>query len=121
MRFNPFLALVSVAVTVSALPSNLLVQQEAFPLDRWHTIAESGDTVPTPFPISYDDEGNVIIHLEEQNMIDEAMFDDWKNLVVSSHNKFRTRYGAPNLSWSDALYPDTLKWAQQCKFQHRLV
>ena len=25
------------------------------------------------------------------------------------------------MTWSDALYPATLQWANACKFQHRLV
>ncbi|KXN82228.1 Cell wall protein PRY3 [Leucoagaricus sp. SymC.cos] len=46
------------------------------------------------------------------------MVADWKTEVVRQHNAYRAHYGAPSLSWSDALYPGTQQWANQCKFQH---
>ena len=65
--------------------------------------------------------GESSANLIERRDVHEDVSDDWKNQVVNSHNKFRAQYGAPNLAWSDALYPGTQQWAQQCKFQHRLV
>ncbi|KAF8885325.1 CAP domain-containing protein [Infundibulicybe gibba] len=49
---------------------------------------------------------------------DVAILEDWKNEVVKQHNAYRAHYGAASLTWSDALYPGTQQWAQQCKFQH---
>ncbi|KIJ49947.1 hypothetical protein M422DRAFT_65847 [Sphaerobolus stellatus SS14] len=46
------------------------------------------------------------------------MFADWKTDVVKGHNAYRAHYSAPALTWSDALYPGTQQWANQCKFQH---
>ncbi|KAF8893866.1 CAP domain-containing protein [Infundibulicybe gibba] len=40
---------------------------------------------------------------------DVATLDDWKN---------ESPLWAAPLTWSDALYPGTQQWAQQCKFQH---
>ncbi|MFI6960077.1 CAP family protein [Nocardia sp. NPDC050408] len=42
----------------------------------------------------------------------------FKNEVLTAHNKVRAQYGAPPLTWSDALYPGTLQWASTYKFQH---
>ncbi|KAF9159884.1 hypothetical protein DFQ26_006095, partial [Actinomortierella ambigua] len=42
----------------------------------------------------------------------------FKNDVLTQHNKARAMYGAEPLTWSDALYPETLQWANTCKFQH---
>ena len=44
---------------------------------------------------------------------------DWKSDVINAHNTARAHYGAGKVTWSDALYPGTLQWAKQCKFQHR--
>lgn len=49
---------------------------------------------------------------------DAATLEDFKTAVVRQHNEYRAKYGAGKLTWSDALYGDTLKWANQCKFQH---
>ncbi|KAI0338826.1 PR-1-like protein [Trametopsis cervina] len=49
---------------------------------------------------------------------DESSLDDFQTQVVNTHNQYRSQYGAPNLSWSDSLYPATLQWAQQCNFKH---
>ncbi|KAF9125933.1 hypothetical protein BG015_004802 [Linnemannia schmuckeri] len=43
---------------------------------------------------------------------------DFKNEVLTQHNRYRAQYGARPLTWSDALYPGTLQWASQCRFQH---
>lgn len=53
------------------------------------------------------------------NSDDEPMILDWKSDVVNTHNNARAHYGAGKMTWSDALYPDTLKWAKQCQFKHR--
>ncbi|KAF8888247.1 CAP domain-containing protein [Infundibulicybe gibba] len=45
-------------------------------------------------------------------------FDTWKLRTVMQHNYYRTRYGANQLVWSDALYPATQQWANQCQFRH---
>ncbi|WP_328388569.1 CAP domain-containing protein [Nocardia sp. NBC_00416] len=37
---------------------------------------------------------------------------------MAEHNQARAQYGARPLTWSDSLYPATLEWATQCKFQH---
>ncbi|KAI0804781.1 PR-1 protein [Irpex lacteus] len=123
-KFTSILAVVSAALAVSAMPSVFLVQEEydAVSLDQPNlsTLPESGEIVSTPVSFIPDDTtGDYFTYrLDEDGDMTEEMFDDWKNLVVSSHNKFRAKYGAPNLSWSDALYPGTQQWAQQCKFQH---
>jgi len=52
------------------------------------------------------------------NSDDEPMILDWKSDVVNTHNNARAHYGAGKMTWSDALYPDTLKWAKQCQFKH---
>jgi len=118
MRFNSILAIIPAALAVSAIPSSLLVQQDELSLDQFVGLPESGRIVSTPLAFNSDDDDSFVFYLDDNDEIDESLFDDWKNQVVNSHNKFRARYGAPNLSWSDALYPGTLQWAQQCKFQH---
>ncbi len=124
-KFASILAVVSAALAVSAMPSVFLVQEQydAVSLDQPNlsTLPESGEIVSTPVSFIPDDTtGDYFTYrLDEDGDMTEEMFDDWKNLVVNSHNKFRAKYGAPNLSWSDALYPGTQQWAQQCKFQHR--
>ncbi|KAI0703483.1 CAP domain-containing protein [Cytidiella melzeri] len=117
MRFTSILAIVSTVVVVSAVPSSLFVQDEGLALEYFNNLPESGKIVSTPI-FNGEDEDAFTFYLDGDDEMNEAMFDDWKNLVVNSHNKFRSHYGAPNLSWSDALYPGTLQWAQQCKFQH---
>ncbi|KAF9536282.1 hypothetical protein EC957_011707 [Mortierella hygrophila] len=43
---------------------------------------------------------------------------DFKNDVLTQHNTNRKMFGAEPLTWSDALYPATLQWANTCRFQH---
>ena len=122
MRLPSILAFVSAALAVSAMPSRFLVQQEGVDtLDQYSTLPEAGAVVSTPIAFSDEEDSEFFVYLDENGDMHESMFDDWKNLVVNSHNKFRAQYGAPNLAWSDALYPGTQQWAQQCNFQHRLV
>ncbi|KAG0254795.1 hypothetical protein DFQ27_006613 [Actinomortierella ambigua] len=42
----------------------------------------------------------------------------FKNDVLTQHNNARAMYGAEPLTWSDALYPATLRWANSCRFRH---
>jgi hypothetical protein len=49
---------------------------------------------------------------------DDVML-DWKTDVINAHNDARAHHGAGKVDWSDDLYPETLQWASQCKFQHR--
>jgi hypothetical protein len=72
---------------------------------------ESGQIVSTPLEF-YDG-------LEMFDLEDPTAFADWKAVVVGEHNRYRARYGAGPVTWSDALYPGTNQWARQCKFQHR--
>lgn len=118
MRASILLATVTMALTAAAMPSNLVVQQEGFVSEAFVTLPESGQVVSTPLAFDAEEEEFEFFFAEDGQM-DESMFEDWKALVVNSHNRFRSRYGAPNLAWSDALYPGTVQWAEQCKFQHR--
>ncbi|KIM40397.1 hypothetical protein M413DRAFT_73815, partial [Hebeloma cylindrosporum] len=43
----------------------------------------------------------------------------WSDQVVTSHNKYRTQYGASPVTWNSALYSSTLSYGQSCKFSHR--
>jgi hypothetical protein len=61
--------------------------------------------------------GEDVVFYDESD--DEPMTLDWKSDVINTHNNARAHYGAGKVTWSDALYPDTLKWAQQCQFKHR--
>lgn len=120
MRITSLLAVVSAALTVSAirLPfGDNYAQQETFTAAETSTLPESGSLVSTP--LAFNAEGEDDFFVFEGGEMSEAMFDDWKTTVVNSHNKFRAKYGAPNLSWSDSLYGGTQQWASQCKFQHR--
>ncbi|KAF9428699.1 hypothetical protein BGZ94_001396 [Podila epigama] len=47
----------------------------------------------------------------------DAPTDAFKNEVLSQHNTYRAQYGAGPLTWSDALFPDTLQWANTCTYQ----
>ncbi|PFH46572.1 hypothetical protein AMATHDRAFT_77606 [Amanita thiersii Skay4041] len=38
--------------------------------------------------------------------------------VLAGHNRARAKYGARPLTWNSNLYPGTVQWAKQCKFQH---
>jgi len=73
-------------------------------------IPESGRMVSTPLEFYAD--------LDSFDLSDPSAFADWKTTVVSEHNRYRARYGAGPVTWSDALYPGTNQWATQCKFQH---
>ncbi|KAI0086018.1 CAP domain-containing protein [Irpex rosettiformis] len=118
MQWSSILTVVSAALAASAMPSSFLVQEKGDALHRETVLSQFGEIVSTPVASSDEGDGEFFVYLDEDSGVDESMFDDWKNLVVNSHNKFRSKYGAPNLSWSDALYPGTQQWAKQCKFQH---
>lgn len=52
----------------------------------------------------------------------EADFEAFKQDVVNSHNSARSGFGpAPQVTWSDELYPDTHAYASECRFEHRCV
>ncbi|KAL0947685.1 hypothetical protein HGRIS_013773 [Hohenbuehelia grisea] len=75
-------------------------------------LPESGQIVFAPMEVNGDE------YLGGDESVNAALFEEWKNQVVREHNAYRSHYGAASLTWSDALYPGTLQWAQQCKFQH---
>ncbi|KAL0070396.1 hypothetical protein AAF712_002227 [Marasmius tenuissimus] len=119
MRFQvSVLTAVAFATLVPAL--NLpqwTVSSDSTALDVEYNPAlpESGQIVD--IPVVFGDE-QFEFAIEDDTEMDSAMFEDWKQSVVRQHNEYRAKYGAAGLSWSDALYGDTLKYAQQCKFQH---
>ncbi|KAK1229324.1 hypothetical protein PQX77_007613 [Marasmius sp. AFHP31] len=119
MRFQvSVLTAVAFATLVPAL--NLpqwTVSSDSTALDVEYNPAlpESGQIVD--IPVAFGDE-ELEFAIEDDAEMDSAMFEDWKQSVVRQHNEYRAKYGAAGLSWSDALYGDTLKYAQQCKFQH---
>ena len=115
MRFTTLLTTISLALASTALPSSLFVQDEH---SIASTIPEAGELLSVPLAFG-DDEFAVYEALGDGGNVDAAIFDDWKNQVVNQHNAYRRKYGAPNLSWSDALHSGTQQWASQCKFQHR--
>lgn len=114
MRFSTLLATISLALASTALPSSLFVQDEY----SITPMPEAGELLSVPLAFG-EDEFAVYETLADGGNVDAAIFDDWKNQVVNQHNAYRRKYGAPNLSWSDALYSGTQQWASQCKFQHR--
>ena len=83
------------------------------------TLPESGQIVFTP--LEFGDDGSFDYESFEGDNVSSAIIEDWKALVVRTHNEYRRKYGAGPVSWSDALYPGTAQWAGQCKFQHRYV
>ncbi|ESK83742.1 PR-1 protein [Moniliophthora roreri MCA 2997] len=118
MRFqSSFVAAVALAIVspALALPSQWAFDAESVDLEAYSfsELPESGQIVSTP--LLFDEAGEFF---DGDMEIDSALFEDWKQQVVRQHNEYRARYGAPNLSWSDALYPDTARYAGQCKFQH---
>ncbi|KAL0577677.1 hypothetical protein V5O48_004325 [Marasmius crinis-equi] len=120
MRFQiSVLTAVTFALLVPAL--NLpqwTVSSESTDLDVDYNpeLPASGQIVDIPISLGDDEEFEFVVDVDGD--MDSAVFEDWKQSVVRQHNEYRSRYGAPGLTWSDALYPDTLKYAQQCKFQH---
>src|ERR1700730_12626389 len=72
-------------------------------------LPDSGEIVG--FPLAFD--GGDFKNLEDTS---SAAFADWKTQVVQLHNQYRAHYGAGPVTWSDALYPGTNQWANQCKF-----
>lgn len=118
MRSNILFTAVSMALTAAAMPSSFIIQQQDLVAEPLATLPESGRIVSTPLAFEAADD-EFTFYVDFSGEMDGTMLDDWKNLVVNSHNKFRSHYGAQNVAWSDALYPGTLQWAQQCKFQHR--
>lgn len=117
MRFQTsLLAAVSLALLTHALPRDVTDSFDyELTLAEPSMLPESGEIVFEPLSFSIQEFG-VGVDMED---MDAAIFDDWKSEVVKQHNAYRAQYGAPPLTWSDALYPGTLQWAQQCKFQHR--
>lgn len=109
------------AVCAGALPA--LSSDDLIVVDPdidFSVLPESGQVVftpqdNTPSVISADDLDIFAVNI---NSATEAMVADWKTEVVRQHNAYRAHYGAPPLTWSDALYPGTQQWANQCKFQH---
>ncbi|KIY71291.1 PR-1-like protein [Cylindrobasidium torrendii FP15055 ss-10] len=78
------------------------------------SIQQRTDSVEAAEP--YDERTVIGYALDERD--DAAAQEDFKTAVVRQHNEARAKYGAGKLTWSDALYADTQKWANQCKFQH---
>nr|QVT77448.1 pathogenesis-related protein 1 [Moniliophthora perniciosa] len=118
MRFqSSFVAAIVLAIVspALALPSQWVFDGESVDLEvySFSELPESGQIVNTP--LLFDETGEFF---DGDMEADSALFEDWKQQVVRQHNEYRARYGAPNLSWSDALYSDTARYAGQCKFQH---
>ncbi len=91
------------------------------PTEHNSNLPESGQLVFTPqdnTPLDAVVGSDWDIFDMELDTATEAMVADWKTEVVRQHNAYRAHYGASALSWSDALYPGTQQWANQCKFQH---
>lgn len=113
MRWSSaLLSTLTLALTAKSLPSSG-INQEVFMVDDFDpSLPEAGEIVFEP--MHFDAEGFDI----SEGEMDAAIFADWKTEVVKQHNAYRAQYGAPALTWSDALYPGTQQWANQCKFQH---
>ncbi|KAF8650036.1 hypothetical protein AX16_005453 [Volvariella volvacea WC 439] len=114
--------LLSLALTALALPApEPCNNNEVVALsDDFSSLPESGQLVfpPTHFGDDAGDYKEFIFEDEGLSLDDSAYFADWKTEVVNQHNSYRARYGAPPVTWSDALYPATQQWADQCRFQH---
>ena len=113
MRWSSALSCtLTLALMVKSLPSG--INQEVFMVDDFDpSIPEAGEIVFEP--LHFDADG---FDISEDGEMDAAILADWKTEVVKQHNAYRAQYGAPALTWSDALYPGTQQWANQCKFQH---
>ncbi|KAF9316359.1 hypothetical protein BG003_002042 [Podila horticola] len=44
--------------------------------------------------------------------------DDYADLVITEHNKARSHFGAPPLTWSDSLASAAQGYANQCIWEH---
>lgn len=106
-----FIAVLALAVLASA--STLPRDWEVLDVDTESYLPESGQIAYAP--LSFDGEYEFDMG---EDAVDDAILEDWKTSVVRQHNTYRAQYGAPPLTWSDALYPGTSQWASQCKFQH---
>ncbi|KAF4604326.1 hypothetical protein EYR40_001505 [Pleurotus pulmonarius] len=113
MRWSSALSYtLTLALMVKSLPSG--TNQEVFLVDDFDpSLPEAGEIVFEP--LHFDADG---FDISEDGDMDAAILADWKTEVVKQHNAYRAQYGAPALTWSDALYPGTQQWANQCKFQH---
>ncbi|KAJ8508166.1 hypothetical protein ONZ45_g9520 [Pleurotus djamor] len=115
--FSSLSSIIALAVAVHGLPSRLDDDSTSSVLvfDEY-SLPEGGQIVFEPMHLEAD--GFDVSDLEGGH-VDEAIFADWKVEVVKQHNAYRAKYGAPAVTWSDALYPGTQQWANQCKFEHR--
>ncbi|KAK0473972.1 PR-1 protein [Armillaria novae-zelandiae] len=112
MQFRvSLIAAVTLAVFASA--STLPRDWEVLDVDTESYLPESGQI--TFAPLFFDGEFEFDM---DEDAVNGAILEDWKTSVVRQHNAYRAQYGAAPLTWSDALYPGTLQWASQCKFQH---
>ena len=116
MRFQAsLLTIVTLALLATATPT---IHQWVAP--QTEELSDVIGELPTSGRIIYTAEEMMEdFVLEVASDDDVAILDDWKNEVVKQHNENRQHYGAGPLTWSDALYPGTLQWANNCKFQHR--
>jgi uncharacterized protein YkwD len=115
--FPTFLFVIgSLVLFASALPLVINTDaREEFPYDDSSITKEASNSIRiVSTPLSFDS----IVEFDDT---EDAILADWKAGTVDQHNTYRAQYGAPPLSWSDALYPGTLQWARQCKFEHRYV
>lgn len=117
MRFQTSVfAALSVALLTTALP---WTSDDAETEALSSTLPESGQLVFTPLQFGEDELESFDIGTFSDEGVESAIFEDWKTSVVRQHNNYRAQYGAAPLTWSDALYPATVAYAKQCKFQHR--
>lgn len=52
------------------------------------------------------------------SLIPAADADAFSDMVLSTHNSARARYGARPLQWSAPLVPGVVQYAQMCRFAH---
>lgn len=109
----------SLAMFALAMPHAYSVEG-TFDVDS-DSLPDSGQIVFTPLSFGEDEFPFEREFSVEDEDVTNAIMEDWKQSVVRQHNLYRAQYGAPPLTWSDALYPATAQWAAQCKFQHRFV
>ncbi|KAF9530107.1 CAP domain-containing protein [Crepidotus variabilis] len=119
MRFQLPALLSTIFAFSTALPHDNV---DGLTLFSDQSLPESGQVVSTPLQFGNDGEEIFAIDVDgldgDGDNVGAAIFEEWKATVVRTHNEYRKHYGAPPVTWSDALYPGTNQWASQCKFEH---